>query len=106
MPKINVTVAHQLGQQAAADRLRSFLSRLKEKHQDQVGNLQEEWSDNSLKFGFKSFGFQFQGTGSVSDTDAKIDLDIPFAAMMFKGKIEGEIRDALTRVLTREAPPK
>ncbi|HEV3340885.1 MAG TPA: polyhydroxyalkanoic acid system family protein [Pirellulales bacterium] len=101
MPKINVAVPHQLGQQGAADRLRSFLARLKEKHQDQVSNLQEEWSDNSLKFSFKSFGFQFQGTGNVSDSDAKINLDLPFAAMMFKGKIEGEIRDTLTRVLTK-----
>jgi hypothetical protein len=100
MPKINVTVPHQLGQQAATERLHSFLGKLKEKHQDQVSNLQEDWTDNSLKFSFKSFGFQFQGTGSISDTDAKIDLDLPFAAMMFKGKIEGEIRDTLTRVLT------
>jgi hypothetical protein len=99
MPKITVTVPHQLGQQDAAARLQSFVARLKEKHQDQVSNLQEEWTDNALKFGFKTFGFQFQGTGNVSDTDAKLDVDIPFAAMMFKGKIETEMRDTLTRVL-------
>lgn len=99
MPKISVSVPHQLGQQVAAERLKSFVARLKEKHQDQVSNLQEEWSDNSLKFGFKTFGFQFQGTGNVSDADAKIDVDIPFAAMMFKGKIESEMRETLTRVL-------
>jgi hypothetical protein len=99
MPKITVTVPHQLGQQDAAARLQSFVARLKEKHQDQVSNLQEEWTDNALKFGFKTFGFQFQGTGNVSDTDAKLDVDIPFAAMMFKGKIEAEMRDTLTRVL-------
>lgn len=99
MPKITVTVPHQLGQQAAAERLKSFLTRLKEKHQDQVTNLQEEWADNSLKFSFKSFGFQIQGVGNVGESDAKVDVDIPFAAMIFKGKIENEIRDALTRVL-------
>ena len=81
--------------------MRSFLDRLREKHQDQVSNLQEEWSDNLLKFSFKVLGFQVQGTGAVNDTDAKVDLDIPFAAMMFKGKIEGEIREALTRVLNK-----
>ena len=99
MPKINITVPHQLGQQVATERLHSFLARLKEKHQDQVSNLQEEWTANSLKFSFKTFGFQFQGLGTVGDADAKIDLDMPFAAMMFKGKIESEIRDTLTRVL-------
>lgn len=99
MPKISVSVPHQLGQQVAADRLKSFVARLKEKHQDQVSDLQEQWTENALKFGFKTFGFQFQGTGNVSDSDAKIDVDIPFAAMMFKGKIESEMRETLTRVL-------
>jgi hypothetical protein len=99
MPKITVNVPHELGQQAAAERLQSFVTRLKEKHQDQVSNLEEEWSGNALKFRFKTFGFQFQGTGNVSDTDATLDVDIPFAAMMFKGKIESEMRDTLTRVL-------
>ncbi|MGH7139525.1 MAG: polyhydroxyalkanoic acid system family protein [Pirellulales bacterium] len=99
MPKITVNVPHQLGQQTASERLQSFVTRLKEKHQDQVSNLEEEWSGNALKFRFKSFGFQFQGTGDVTDTEAKLDVDIPFAAMMFKGKIESEMRDTLNRVL-------
>lgn len=99
MPKITVSVPHQLGQQTAAERLKSFLARLKEKHQDQVSDLKEEWTESNLKFGFKTFGFQFQGTGNVTDTDAKVDVDIPFAAMMFKGKIESEMRETLSRVL-------
>jgi hypothetical protein len=99
MPKISVTAPHQLGSQQAAERLKGFLARLKEKHQDQVGDLKEEWSENALKFSFKSFGFQFQGIGTVDESDVKLDLDIPFAAMMFKGKIEGEVRDALNKVL-------
>lgn len=99
MPKITISVGHQLGQQEAAERLQRFVTRLKEKHQDQVSNLEEEWSGNALKFRFKTFGFQFQGTGNVSENDATLDVDIPFAAMMFKGKIESEMRDTLSRVL-------
>ena len=99
MPKISVSVPHQLGQETASERLKSFLARLKEKHQDQVSDLKEEWTDNALKFGFKTFGFQFQGTGNVTDTEAKVDVDLPFAAMMFKGKIESEMRETLARVL-------
>lgn len=99
MPKITISVPHQLGQQEASERLQRFVTRLKEKHQDQVSNLEEEWSGNTLKFRFKTFGFQFQGTGNVSENDATLDVDIPFAAMMFKGKIESEMRDTLNRVL-------
>ncbi|HEX7377368.1 MAG TPA: polyhydroxyalkanoic acid system family protein [Pirellulales bacterium] len=99
MPKITISVPHQLGQEGAAERLQRFVTRLKEKHQDQVSNLEEEWNGNALTFRFKTFGFQFQGNGNVSENDATLDVDLPFAAMMFKGKIESEMRDTLTRVL-------
>lgn len=99
MPKISVTVPHQLGQQEAAERLKGFLATLKEQQKDRVSDLKEEWTDNGLKFSFKSFGFQFQGTGVLEPSDVKLDLDIPFAAMMFKGKIESDIRETLARAL-------
>lgn len=99
MPKITVSVPHQLGQQAASEKLQTLITALKERHGSQVTDLEEEWTGNALKFRFKTFGFQFQGTGTVTDSDANLDIDIPFAAMMFKGKIESEIRETLTRKL-------
>lgn len=99
MPKLSLAIPHALGREQAAERLKGFLERLKEKHQDQVGDLQEEWSDDSLKFSFKTFGFKISGVGTVADSEVKMDIDLPFAAMMFKGKIENEIRETLTRVL-------
>jgi hypothetical protein len=102
MPKISLTIAHTVGPAEAGERLKGFLSWLKERHKDQVGDLQEEWGENSLKFSFKSYGFKFQGQGVVDDADVKLDVDIPFAAMMFKGKIESEMREMLTKALGRE----
>ncbi|HEX5443412.1 MAG TPA: polyhydroxyalkanoic acid system family protein [Pirellulales bacterium] len=99
MPKISVTVPHQLSQQDAGERLKHFLAKLKDEQKDRVSDLREEWTDNGLKFSFKSFGFQFQGTGTLEPSDVKLDLDIPFAAMMFKGKIESDIRETLARAL-------
>ena len=102
MPKISVTVPHTVGREEASERLKGFLSWLKERHKDQVGDLREEWGENSLKFSFKSYGFKFQGSGVVEDADVKLDVDLPFAAMMFKGKIESEMREMLTKAIARE----
>jgi hypothetical protein len=99
MPKLAINIPHALGREEASRRLKGFVERLKEKHQDKVGNLQEEWADNSLKFSFSTFGFKFSGIGTVDESEVKMDVDYPFAAAMFKGKIESEIRETLTRVL-------
>lgn len=99
MPKLSITLPHTLGRDQAAERLNSFMERLKEKHQDRVGDLQEEWEGDTLKFSFTTFGFKISGVGTLSESEVKMDIDLPFAAMMFKGKIEGEIRETLTRIL-------
>lgn len=99
MPKVSITLPHTLGRDQAAERLKSFMERLKEKHQDQVGNLQEEWAGDTLKFSFTTFGFKIAGLGTLAESEVKMDIDLPFAAMIFKGKIEGEIRETLTRIL-------
>ncbi len=99
MPKVSITIPHVLGRDVAAERLKHFMERLKEKHQDKVGDLKEEWSGDTMKFSFTTFGFKISGTGALTESDVKMDIDLPFAAMMFKGKIESEIRETLTRIL-------
>jgi putative polyhydroxyalkanoate system protein len=99
MPKTSTTVSHTLGEAGAIERLKSFAVRLKEKHQDRVGDLTEDWNGNVLNYGFSTFGFKIKGTMNVTDNEVKVDTDLPFAAMMFKGKIEQEIRETLTKVL-------
>ena len=100
MPKLNLAVPHGLSQEEAATRLKGFLEKVRAKYQDKFSDLEEEWTDNTSKFSFKSMGFAFKGNVAVNDNDVKLEGDLPFAAMMFKGKIEETIRDNLTRLLT------
>jgi putative polyhydroxyalkanoate system protein len=99
MPKMSVSVPHALGQEVAAERLKGFLGKIKEKYQSQVSNLEESWAGNTLNFGFTTFGFPIKGAVAVDQSDVKLDGEIPFAAMMFKGKIEQEIKDQLNKLL-------
>jgi hypothetical protein len=99
MPKTSTTVSHTLGEAGAIARLNSFATKIKEEHKDRVSDLTEEWTGNVLNYGFTTFGFKIKGTLTATADQVKIDTDLPFAAVMFKGKIEQEIRDTLTKVL-------
>ena len=46
-----------------------------------------------------TFGMKFKGLLTVEDDAVQIDGDLPFAAMMFKGRIESEVRDSLEKLL-------
>ncbi len=99
MPKMSLAVPHALGQEAAIERLKAFPEKLKQKYQGQVSDMQESWAENVLKFGFTMFGFGFKGAVTAEPSDVKLDCDLPFAAMMFKGKIEQEFKDNLSKLL-------
>ncbi|MBI2824678.1 MAG: polyhydroxyalkanoic acid system family protein [Planctomycetia bacterium] len=99
MPQMSVTVPHTLSQQDAVERLKGFLGKIKERYQSQVSNLEESWAGDTLNFGFTTFGFPIKGAVNVEAAQVKLDGEIPFAAMMFKGKIEQEIRDQLNKLL-------
>jgi hypothetical protein len=99
MPSLKLEFPHNLGQEVAVDRLKTLLSKVKNKYQDQVSDLQESWADNTLTFGFSTYGFKIGGNVVVEPNQVKLDGQIPFAAMMFKGKIESALRDQLAKEL-------
>ena len=66
---------------------------------DQVKDMTQTWVGNVLNFGFKTMGLRFDGTVGVEDDRVVVNGDLPFAAMMFKGKIESEIRQQLEHIL-------
>ena len=99
MPSMKLAVPHHLGQEAATARLKGFLTKVKEHYASQVSNLQESWTDNTLTFGFTTYGFKVAGTMTVEPEQVVVDGQLPFAALMFKGKIEQSIRSELAKLL-------
>lgn len=99
MPKFHVTVPHPLSQQDATQKLTGFIDLLRSRYQDKLSGLEESWDNNVLSFGFKTYGIQVNGKITVNDHSLDLDGDLPFSAMMFKGKIESTIRDELTRLM-------
>lgn len=99
MPKMNIEVPHQLTADEAKSRLERKAEFLQSRFGDQVKDMTQSWDGNVLNFGFKTMGMRFDGTVGVEDQRVVVNGDIPFAAMMFKGKIESELRQQLEQTL-------
>jgi putative polyhydroxyalkanoate system protein len=99
MPAFSAEVPHGLGQQAARERLEGFLQEIGEKYKGQVGDLSGAWEDDELNFAFSTFGIKISGKLAVYEDKVVMNGELPFSAMVFKGKIVGGIRDALEKAL-------
>jgi putative polyhydroxyalkanoate system protein len=99
MPKFGVTVPHRLTKDEARSRLERFAEVLQTKFEGKVSDLNQSWDGDTLKFSFKSFGIQLSGGIAVNDDNLKLDGELPFAAMMFRGKIESDIKEQLERIV-------
>jgi putative polyhydroxyalkanoate system protein len=103
MPKFGVRVPHTLTKDEARSRLERFIDMLTAKSGNQVSDLQQSWEGDTLKFGFKTYGIAISGGITVGENELDLAGDLPFAAMMFKGKIESEIREQLEKIVAAPA---
>ena len=58
-----------------------------------------DWSDTSAKFRVKSMAFTITGAMQIDEKQVSVELDLPFAAMMFKDKARKVITKNITRAL-------
>lgn len=99
MPAFQVNVPHGLGKDQAVDKLKVFLQKVAERYKDQVSKMEGNWVDNILNFAMTTYGFTISGKLTVDDSSARIEGQLPFAALAFKGKIEKSIAEELKKQL-------
>ena len=99
MPAFNIDVPHSLGQEAAVEKLKSFLGNVQEKFKDQISAIDGEWTDNVLEFNFTTYGFSISGTMTVEEEVARMEGQLPFAAVAFRGTIQDSIRKEIEKTL-------
>ncbi len=103
MPAFKAEVAHSLGQAEAIARLKDFLDRISQRYKDQVSHLEGQWDDNILTFSLTTYGFTLTGTLTVEEESARVEGQLPFAAVAFRGKIEKSIAEEIEQELNRPA---
>jgi hypothetical protein len=99
MPELAVAVPHELGQEEATRRLKESSSFLKGNFSGQFSDLEEEWDGDMVSFAFKAFGIKVRGSLVSEASEVTMNLTLPLMAMMFKGKIEEEIKQHLGKLL-------
>jgi len=99
MPSLTLQAEHKLGRDEAVRRLKEKFSIARDTYGGQLGNLDEQWTDGTLSFGFKVVGMKISGTVAVEESAVKLDANLPIAAMMFKGAIEQRARAELAELL-------
>jgi len=99
MPKIDLSMNHNLSQEEALGRVKTLLSNVKTQFADKISNLEESWNGNEGEFSFKAMGFSVSGTLVVAGNSVYLKGNLPFAAGFFKGKIESTIREHAEKLL-------
>jgi hypothetical protein len=100
MPTIKIAVPHQLGTDEAKKRITQLISETKAQFGSHVSDLKESWNGDRGDFSFSARGFSVSGNLQVEPTNARMDINLPFAALPFKGRIEKEISARAKELLT------
>lgn len=98
MPKLVVRVPHSLTPAEALARVQPALE--KTVHDFQGQDLAVHPSANEIAFTFRSLAFTIRGQARVENDHVLVEVDLPFAALMFKDKAERAITKNLARALT------
>jgi hypothetical protein len=101
MPKMNVTVPHEIGREEAVARLKNLLGDMKAQYGDKISDLREDWTSDGGTFSFKAMGFKIAGALKVSENEMRVDGDFPWAAKPFQGQVETVIRERAERLLKK-----
>ena len=91
MPAIKVSVPHQLGADEAKQRITELITETKMKFGDKISELEESWVENRGQFRFKAMGFSVSGNMQVDPICVQIEMNLPFAALPFKSRIENDL---------------
>jgi predicted NBD/HSP70 family sugar kinase len=91
MPKIQLSVPHQLGQEEAKSRVSKLIADTRSRFGDRVTDVEEAWTGNIDAFRFRAMGFAVDGRLDVQPAEVRIDINLPWAALPFKERVESEV---------------
>jgi len=97
MPKVTVRVPHELDPPAALAKIRPALEKTVTDFQGH--DLAIDGGETSSQFTFKSMAFTIKGRAEATPSEVVVEVELPFAAMMFKDKAERAITKNVTRAL-------
>jgi len=99
MPTMRVSVKHDLGKEAALERVKNLLEALQREYATYLGNVRGEWAGDVLTFSFSAAGLPTHGIGTVRDSEIEVSGELPLPAVVLRGRIEQIITDELKKLV-------
>ena len=93
MPRMNISVPHELSVNEATKRIKNLIMEFKAQHGDKVTDVKEAWVDVTACFSFRVLGFFVEGNLYVKASEIHLDGKFPIAAIPFKGMVERDIKE-------------
>jgi len=91
MPKVHVAVPHALSQEEAKRRVADLIAQTRAQFGGKVTDVAESWAGFVNTFSFRAMGFSVAGKLDAQPSEVVVDIDLPFAAIPFKSRIESEL---------------
>ena len=93
---LEVRVPHSLGADEVKRRLDEALVRAKSDYAEAVGEIRAEWiGSDTMRFDLAVAGMKFDGSLEILVEELLVKLDLPGAALLFKGRIREGIQERL-----------
>ena len=73
MPSLKVSVAHDLGREAAAERLKRLLEQVRTQYEDKLSHLEEEWDEFTGRFKISAMGIHSEGSITIEEKEVRVD---------------------------------
>jgi hypothetical protein len=99
MPTLKASIPHKLGAEEAKKRITNLIGDVRTKYSSMATDVQESWNGPNANFGFKAMGFPISGTMRVEADVVHVEVNLPFAALPFKSKIEEQITSQARHLL-------
>jgi hypothetical protein len=96
---MEITIDHKYSEAEALTKMKSFLTKLKEEHQDKVGGIKENWNGNEGDYSCNFNGMTLSGHIQVTDGKVIVNGKVPFLLKPFESLIENTIRNEANKVL-------
>ena len=97
MPKVTVTVDHEKSVEEVIERVTPAIKKTVTDFQGH--DLSLDWQADRANFQFKSLGFTIKGDIAIEPSSVTVNLELPFAAMIYKEKAKKGITKSVTKAL-------
>ena len=100
MPTLRASIPHNLGADEAKKRISNLVTDSKTRFSHLATDVQERWDGSVGHFSMKAMGLLVSGTLHVEPSVVNVEIDLPFAALPFRSRIEQQLVTHARELLT------